>query len=66
MALYKALLDAGVSEELAERAAESVAEDLVEKADLAALEIRLLDRITRTEWRIIGVLLAAGALFKYL
>ena len=62
-ALYKALVDAGANEELAERAVENLppVSELVTTAELAALEIRLL------RWNLIltGVTIAAiGLLIK--
>ncbi len=68
-ALYKALIQAGASEDTAERAVEDLAhtDDVATKADLAKLEIRLIKWIVAATALIIsamGLMFTAAGFFS--
>ena len=67
-ALYKALTEAGVSEDSAERAVEGLvhAGEAATKTDLAALEVRLIKWIVTTAIAATGVVIVAvGLIVKF-
>ncbi|MCE2558746.1 MAG: hypothetical protein J4F98_09070 [Acidobacteria bacterium] len=74
LAIARALREAGIDPEHATAVAEAVGETIAEtaatRADLAAVELRLSDKITAASWRVIGVVLGGVggllALFRVL